>query len=1119
MIYAVVAALGVRAEAADDFTRVMNLGKAYLENRESAKAIETLNEAVKLDPQSAAAWRNLARAHLLAGKPDAALEALAKAAGIETESAGNNYLIGLSNIRASRFEAAIPPLVAAARLDAQTAVLRFQLASAYQAAGQHEKAIEQLKEAVRLDPQHASAHYKLANYARQAGDQAEFQRRNLEFLRLRKLFGDETRATEALERCVYTLPESAPSPVHSARTTPIEVRFSDATDQAFGTQSGSALSGSPPQSDRDGVAACVIEVEEDGGCVYFVANSGGTLALLKMSPNGTFQRLSAEPKLSAGSFESCIVGDFQDDVPDGLKYDPKVHARNDVLLIGREGVRLLKRTGDSTFADVTESAGLGAAKANAARWVDYEHDGDLDLFVGGSDGVQLWQNNGDGRFENVSAKVGIATAGPVLDVAAADFDSNIAVDLVASGGTDPTLVFINQRAGRFAAMPDPPGPWPLTARVLVNDLNNDGHPDAVLVGEREAVILFGKTATRQRIDLSTMAVSQARLVDYDNDGWLDLMAVGVQAPCSTASLGCGAVRLWRNPGDDAGAQEWRDVSQATGLTGATLPPLRDVVAVDADLDGDTDLMLVAAGGGLRFLRNDGGNANKQFKVRLVSTKTNPSGFGTHVEVRAKEFWVTRGIGELPIEIGVGKREKLDTVQTLWTNGVIDNEIDVALGRRPITIIEKNVATGSCPFLYAWDGRGYRFVTDILGNSPLGLSLQRDVMLPADPDEFVWIGDADSFPPRDGLYSLQMTEEFREVLYLDEAKLFAVDHTADVEVHPTDKLMPSPFPPSQIWAMSLRKPLLRVEGDDGIDRTEALREIDGEFTPPGLPLPAPYRGMCHPLTLTFDFGALDPGKPLVLAMTGWLQYGDASRNIAMSQNPALTIISPTLFAESASQGWMPVDLVVGMPAGKTKTILCDLTGKLPADARRLRLATTFEIRWDRVALFERSPLRNAQFHRMAPTVAQLRWRGFSEIRSRRPGHPTTPDYDNVSEYPPWRTTPQGWCTRYGDVLDLVMARDGRLAIVNAGDALALQFDAAGLPPVQAGMVRSFFFYSVGWDKDADHNVVEGDTVDPLPTEDLSNARETLEDEDDWQLRYNTRWVPGDRFDQRSNAAKH
>jgi len=181
-------------------------------------------------------------------------------------------------------------------------------------------------------------------------------------------------------------------------------------------------------------------------------------------------------------------------------------------------------------------------------------------------------------------------------------------------------------------------------------------------------------------------------------------------------------------------------------------------------------------------------------------------------------------------------------------------------------------------------------------------------------------------------------------------------------------------------------------------------------------------------------------------------------------------------------------------------LCDLTGKLPPGARRLRLTTTFELRWDRLALGERGTAADLAQRELQPSGANLRWRGFSEIKSRAPGHPQTPEYDKVSQRPPWRTTPQGWCTRYGDVLELVKARDERLVLVNAGDALTLRFDAKALPPPLKGCVRTFFFYSVGWDKDADHNVVDGDQVGPLPVGAGS----------DWCLQFNTRWVPGGRF---------
>ena len=215
-----------------------------------------------------------------------------------------------------------------------------------------------------------------------------------------------------------------------------------------------------------------------------------------------------------------------------------------------------------------------------------------------------------------------------------------------------------------------------------------------------------------------------------------------------------------------------------------------------------------------------------------------------------------------------------------------------------------------------------------------------------------------------------------------------------------------------------------------------------------------------------------------------------------------MVNTRLEVETESGRWVPVDVVVGLPAGKTKTIVCDLTGKLPVPAGRLRLTTTYAVRWDRIALFERQPLPDDRVHRIAPRGAELYRKGFPDMRRRAAGHPITPDYTRVHETPPWRTTPQGWCTRYGDVLDLVAERDGKLAILNGGDAVTLSFPADALPPVPGGMARSFFFLSAGWEKDGDHNVENGDTVEPFPVTDSKRAA--------WSLEYNTRFVPGGAF---------
>src|SRR6185503_16088249 len=93
----------------------------------------------------------------------------------------------------------------------------------------------------------------------------------------------------------------------------------------------------------------------------------------------------------------------------------------------------------------------------------------------------------------------------------------------------------------------------------------------------------------------------------------------------------------------------------------------------------------------------------------------------------------------------------------------------------------------------------------------GLPIAEGRHLEADPEEFVWIGNEQTFLARDGSYHLQITEELREVLYLDEAKLVVVDHEPGTEVHSTDKLLPGkPFPPGTLMTLHNEHPLQRAE---------------------------------------------------------------------------------------------------------------------------------------------------------------------------------------------------------------------------------------------------------------------------------------------------------------------
>src|SRR5690606_33885895 len=107
-----------------------------------------------------------------------------------------------------------------------------------------------------------------------------------------------------------------------------------------------------------------------------------------------------------------------------------------------------------------------------------------------------------------------------------------------------------------------------------------------------------------------------------------------------------------------------------------------------------------------------------------------------------------------------------------------------------------------------------------------------------------------------------------------------------------------------------------------------------------------------------------------------------------------------------------------------------------------------------------------------------WRGYSEFKDLPWDQPLTPDYNRVRSWPDWRFNVTGWCTRYGDAVELIRARDGGLALINGGDELTLAFPESAIPPRPPNTQRTFFLFTVGWDKDADFHVVKGDQVEPL-----------------------------------------
>jgi len=314
----------------------------------------------------------------------------------------------------------------------------------------------------------------------------------------------------------------------------------------------------------------------------------------------------------------------------------------------------------------------------------------------------------------------------------------------------------------------------------------------------------------------------------------------------------------------------------------------------------------------------------------------------------------------------------------------------------------------------------------------------------------------------------------------------------------------------LWTLRPRQTIQKAVRSDGLDVTAALTAIDNQLAGPVRLRQPQLRGLAEPFSLTLDFGPLPTDAPLVLVLNGWLRFGGGMANIGASLDPHLPFPFPTLEAELPDGSWSPVPVDFGVPAGKTKTILVDLAGKLPAGARRLRLTTAYELYWDWMLLCEKTPAARNHVTTLGPDHSDLHWRGFSQFAPLPEWLPLTPEYTNVVATPPWRRTPAGWCTRYGPVDELVAHKDNALVLLNGGDELALSFPADRLPTKPPGLQRDFFLYVVGWDKDADFHVGQGWRVDPLPflgmdDQAYDHLRRPTNLDDGWISRFNTRWV--------------
>ncbi|MFH1570673.1 MAG: CRTAC1 family protein, partial [Gemmatimonadota bacterium] len=354
------------------------------------------------------------------------------------------------------------------------------------------------------------------------------------------------------------------------------------------------------------------------------------------------------------------------------------------------------RDGDGrVFADVTAAAGVGDTLWGVgAAFLDYDNDGDLDLYVAnyldyhladadrqlrpyvarGTQGFSsmayphpdnfpgvpdvLYRNDGTG-FTDVTRPAGVYNpAGKGMGMAVADYDDDGDVDVFVANDQTENFLWENRGDGTFLDVGLPSGTaYDRDGRLQsgmgadFGDYNADGRLDLFLTvyqAESNALYaneghgLFTEAAFPAGLAIPSLPfVSWGNaFLDYDNDGRRDLFVANGHV-LDNAEVFDSSSRyrmpdqLFRNLGPD-GRGQWRfaDVSGDVGSAVGSLHASRGAAAGDYDNDGDPDLLVLYLNERVALLRNDGGNAQHWIAVRAVGRESNRDGIGARVRVTA-----------------------------------------------------------------------------------------------------------------------------------------------------------------------------------------------------------------------------------------------------------------------------------------------------------------------------------------------------------------------------------------------------------------------------------------------------------------------------------------------------